>query len=262
MTLVLTPYSPRGGTGKSHLVANIAVVAAMSGKRVAILDTALQSPCLDVMFNLAGGEGPTLTDYLLGSCEILETAHDKAASVTCDLDEIGGALFVVPSCRDERDAAQVLSTGYDPGLLVDGCRRLIEALQLDLLLLDTPPGLSSEAVICVRLAHTIIVVERPDALHAPRKPYSPSSMAQGADVRVVVNMVPELMSEEEVLRRTRSAYDFAPDAILRYTPELAALDAGGVFVCEHPDSPLSARLRELTDRLVPTPLPVRDARVP
>jgi MinD-like ATPase involved in chromosome partitioning or flagellar assembly len=259
MTLVLTPYSPRGGTGKSHLVANIAVLAAMSGKRVAILDTALQSPCLDVMFNLAGGAGPTLADYLLGSCEIVDAAHDRAGGIAC---APGGALYVVPSCRDERDAAQVLSTGYDPGLLVDGCRRLIESLRLDLLLLDTPPGLSSEAVICVRLAHSVILVERPDALHAPRKPYSPASMAQGADLRVVVNMVPELMSEEEVLRRTRSAYAYGPSAILRYTPELAALDAGAVFVCEHPGSPLSDRLRELTNELVPTPLPDLGARIP
>lgn len=48
---IVTIHSYRGGTGKSNITANIAVCAHEAGKRVAVLDTDLQSPGVHILFN-------------------------------------------------------------------------------------------------------------------------------------------------------------------------------------------------------------------
>ena len=44
MPAIVSIHSYRGGTGKSNVTANLAVSVAMSGKRVGIVDTDIQSP--------------------------------------------------------------------------------------------------------------------------------------------------------------------------------------------------------------------------
>ncbi|MEU9005687.1 P-loop NTPase, partial [Streptomyces sp. NPDC048551] len=69
MTRTIVVHSHRGGTGKSSVLANLAVLLAAGGARVGVVDTDLQSPTLDLLFGLGPGAF-SLTDYLLGRCEI------------------------------------------------------------------------------------------------------------------------------------------------------------------------------------------------
>jgi septum site-determining protein MinD len=55
---IVTIHSYRGGTGKSNITANIAVCAHQAGKRVAVLDTDLQSPGIHLLFNFDQEDEP------------------------------------------------------------------------------------------------------------------------------------------------------------------------------------------------------------
>ena len=44
MSKIISVHSFRGGTGKSHLTANLAAQLAVQGRRVAVVDTDLPSP--------------------------------------------------------------------------------------------------------------------------------------------------------------------------------------------------------------------------
>jgi len=44
MRQIVSIHSYRGGTGKSNLTANLATAIALTGKRVGIVDTDIQSP--------------------------------------------------------------------------------------------------------------------------------------------------------------------------------------------------------------------------
>ena len=50
MSHIVSVHSYRGGTGKSNVSANLGYLAAHAGRRVAVLDTDLQSPGVHVVF--------------------------------------------------------------------------------------------------------------------------------------------------------------------------------------------------------------------
>ena len=52
MAKVISVHSFRGGTGKSNTTANLAAVYAQQGKRVAVIDTDIQSPGIHALFGL------------------------------------------------------------------------------------------------------------------------------------------------------------------------------------------------------------------
>src|SRR5512141_382025 len=75
MSQIISIHSFRGGTGKSNVTANLASQAAMAGKRVAIVDTDIQSPGIHVLFGLdEASMKQTLNDYLHGKCAITDAA--------------------------------------------------------------------------------------------------------------------------------------------------------------------------------------------
>ena len=47
---IVSIHSFRGGTGKSNTTANLASQVALTGKRVGIVDTDIQSPGIHVLF--------------------------------------------------------------------------------------------------------------------------------------------------------------------------------------------------------------------
>ena len=97
MSTIVSIHSYRGGTGKSNLTANLASSLVQEGKRVAVVDTDLQSPGLHVLFGMDPQQmSSTLNDYLYGRCGIEQAAY----LVT---DRLGphmppsGALYLIPA---------------------------------------------------------------------------------------------------------------------------------------------------------------------
>ena len=52
MGMIVSIHSYRGGTGKSNLTANLATAVALTGKKVGIVDTDIQSPGIHILFGL------------------------------------------------------------------------------------------------------------------------------------------------------------------------------------------------------------------
>jgi Mrp family chromosome partitioning ATPase len=82
---IVAVQSFRGGTGKSTLISNLAVLMAQQGKRVGIIDTDLQSPGMQMLLGLeqkpivgeaSRNENLTLNDYLWHRCALNEAAYD------------------------------------------------------------------------------------------------------------------------------------------------------------------------------------------
>ena len=79
---IVSIHSFRGGTGKSNTTANLAALAALAGKRVAIVDTDIQSPGIHVLFGLDEVKmGKTLNQFLRGECSIKEVALNIGENV-------------------------------------------------------------------------------------------------------------------------------------------------------------------------------------
>jgi len=250
MSKTISIHSFRGGTGKSNTTANLAALAAASGRRVGVVDTDIASPGIHVLFGLEEEQMVhSLNDYLWGRCTIQQTAHDVTATLGSG---VGGRVFLLPSSIKAGEIARVLREGYDVGLLNDGFQDLIEALDLDLLMIDTHPGLNEETLLSIAISDVLLIILRPDqqdyqgtgvTVEVARRLSVPQMM-------LVVNKVPAVFSDAEVKRRVEQAYHADVAAVLPHSDEMMALASAGVFVTRYPDHPITETLREVAERLL------------
>lgn len=249
MSKIISVHSFRGGTGKSNVTANLAALWAAEGRRVGVIDTDIQSPGIHVLFGLSEGDMVhSLNDYLWGKCAIGETAHDVTSHLGTG---IRGQIFLIPSSIKATEIARVLREGYDVGLLNDGIRELIRELSLDVLMIDTHPGLNEETLLSIAMSDGLVLILRPDqqdyqgtgvALEVARKLDVPRMV-------LVVNKVPALFDADEVRSRLQKTYDCEVAAVLFHSDEMMALGSAGIFALRFPEHSVTEALRQVAARL-------------
>ncbi len=165
MAKIVSVHSFRGGTGKSNTTSNLAAAIATQGNRVGIVDTDIQSPGIHALFGLTEDTvANTLNDYLWGKCAIEETAYDVSHALQSESAlPANSALYLIPSSIRAVEIARILNEGYNVQLLNDGFRKLIQALKLDYLLIDTHPGINEETLLSIAMSDLLVLILRPDS---------------------------------------------------------------------------------------------------
>lgn len=250
MSKTISVHSFRGGTGKSNTTANIAALLALEGRRVGVVDTDIQSPGIHVLFSLDEEKTPhSLNDYLWGKCAIEQVALDVTQRLGGSLK---GKIFLIPSSIKAGEIARVLREGYDVNLLNDGFHELIEKLNLDVLMIDTHPGLNEETLLSIAISDALVVVMRPD-----QQDYQGTGVtvevARKLDVPclvLLVNKVPQTFNSAEVKARVERTYNCEVAAVLPHSDELMALSSSGIFALKYPDHVVTAELKRLAARLM------------
>jgi MinD-like ATPase involved in chromosome partitioning or flagellar assembly len=250
MSRVVAFHSFRGGTGKSNTTANVAVMAARRRLRVGVIDTDIQSPGIHVLLGIdQSAITRSLNDYLWGRCAIAEAAHDVTAALDPALE---GRVFLIPSSIDATDIARVMHDGYDVSLLHDGIGALVRELSLDLLLLDTHPGLNEETLLSIAVSDAVAIVMRPDQqdYEGTHVTVSVARKLRVPEMMLVVNKTPSVFDAADVKRRVESAYGCDVAAVLPHSDDLMAFSSRGVFVLDQPDHPLAAMYDDLAGRVI------------
>jgi septum site-determining protein MinD len=250
MARIISIHSFRGGTGKSNTTANLAAVLAADGLRVGVIDTDIQSPGIHILFGLAGEQiSASLNDYLWHGRDIKDTAQDVTPSVGAD---IAGKLFLIPSSVKPGEITRVLREGYDAQRLTQGLRRLVDDLRLDILMIDTHPGLNEETLLSLVIAHVLVIVMRPD-----QQDYEGTGIAvkvaQGLQVPhtlLVVNNAPPILDPAAVKAKVEQAYGCQVAAVLPHSDKMMNLASAGIFVVRYPDHPLTALYRQVAAELM------------
>jgi septum site-determining protein MinD len=233
---VVSVHSFRGGTGKSNLTANLAVRLADRGAAIGVVDTDIQSPGIHVLFGLAGNAVDlALNDHLHGEVPIEDIARDVTP------EGVAGRVELVPASVDATSITRILRDGYDAERLVRALGTFVEARALDVLLIDTHPGLGEETLLALVVSDTVLVVLRPD-----QQDYEGTGIlaevADGLEVphrALVVNKVPPSLPAEEVRRRVEDAYGAPVLAVLPHDDEVMTLGSRRVFSLDHPDHPFT-----------------------
>ncbi|MET9734960.1 MinD/ParA family protein [Streptomyces sp. NPDC006458] len=243
MSQIITVHSYRGGTGKSSTAANLALLLAASGRRVALVDTDIHTPALDVIFDgsVEQVRRRSLTDYLIGRCEIEDAVYPA------DGDWGHDGFFLVPARSRTAAAAEILGRGYDVGLLREGFDRLIDSLALDVLLLDTHAGFNNETVTAMASSDDLVVVTRADRLDlaGARETVALAERLGGVGLTVAVNMAPGGVVQERLHAEVERVYDTPVSAVLPYAPEMALLAGERLFCTAYPHHPLVAGYRRI-----------------
>lgn len=250
MSKIISIHSFRGGTGKSNTTANITALLAAQGLRVGVIDTDIQSPGIHVLFGLdEDAMGHSLNDYLWGKCAIEDCAHDVTTTLGS---AIKGKIFLIPSSIKAGEIARVLREGYDVGLLNDGFHDLVENLNLDVLMIDTHPGLNEETLLSIAISDALIIILRPDqqdyqgtgvTVEVARKLNVPRLL-------LLVNKVPEVFNFTDVQKRVEETYNSEVAAVLPHSDEMMALASAGIFALRYPDHKVTQSLKQVAAKLM------------
>jgi MinD-like ATPase involved in chromosome partitioning or flagellar assembly len=250
MAKIISIHSFRGGTGKSNTAANITAVLASQGLRVGVVDTDIQSPGIHILFGMNDTQaGYSLNDYLWGKCDIKQAAHDVTNTLGAP---VKGKIFVIPSSIKIGEITRVLREGYDPGLLNDGYHQIIDDLKLDVLMIDTHPGLNEETLLSIAVSDVLGIIMRPD-----QQDYQGTSVtvevARKLDVPkmlLIVNKVPVVFNSAEVKAHVEKTYQCEVAAILPHSDEMMALASSGLLVLRYPNLPISALYHQIVQKMM------------
>lgn len=253
MAKIISIHSFRGGTGKSNTTANLATLLAAQSLKVGVVDSDIQSPGIHILFGIHGEEvNYSLNDYLWGNCAIEETAYDVTGYVGAD---ISGQLLLIPSSMDSSSIARVLHEGYDVGVLSQGLRELGKKLGLDVLLIDTHPGLNEETLLSIALSDVLVVIMRPDEqdYEGTAVTVSVARRLQVPRMVLILNKVPQLYDMEQVKEKVAQTYDTEVAAVIPHSDEMMMLASRGIFVTQFPNHPVTELFKRVAEKLIKPP---------
>jgi septum site-determining protein MinD len=250
MTTIVSIHSFRGGTGKSNTTANLAALLAVQGMKVCVIDTDIQSPGIHVLFGLAGDEiNSSLNDFLWHGRDIKDVALDMTPDEAITKD---GKLYLVPCSVQPGEITRVLREGYDAQRLTQGFRRLVTDLELDMLLIDTHPGLNEETLLSLVISNVLVIVMRPDQQDYEGTGIT-ARVAQELDVpriMLVVNKTPARFNTDDVRQKVEQAYGCEVAAVLPHSEEMMELASNDIFSLKYPDHPMTNLYLHVTGRLI------------
>jgi MinD-like ATPase involved in chromosome partitioning or flagellar assembly len=238
MSLVATIasiHSFRGGTGKSNTTANVSALLASLGQRVGVIDADIQSPGIHNLFGMSGDEvTASLNDFLWHGKPIAEIAHDVTESLDAPVD---GRIYLIPSSMQPGEITRVLREGYDAQLLTTGVRDLVQELQLDVLLIDTHPGLNEETLLSLVISNVLLIIMRPD-----KQDYEGTGITarvakelEVPNIFMVVNKAPSDFDPDAIAKRVEQTYGCPVVAVIPHSDDLMRLASEGIFVLRYPD---------------------------
>ncbi len=250
MATIISVHSFRGGTGKSNTTANLAAVWASQGRHVGVLDADIQSPGIHVIFGVAGDEvSGSLNDFLWQGRDLREVAMDVTDRQPGALP---GRLFLIPSSMEPGKISQVLRQGYDAQRLTTALRQLVDELRLDVLLIDTHPGLNEETLLSLVISHALLIVMRPDRQDFEGTAIT-ARVAQELGVprvMLLVNKAPLDLDASTVAARVARAYGCPVAAVLPHSDDLMRLASEGILVLREPGHHMADSFRSVAATLL------------
>jgi MinD-like ATPase involved in chromosome partitioning or flagellar assembly len=275
-TLRVAIHSFKGGTGKSTVTANLAVMLAQRGKKVGVMDLDLAGPGLHVLLGVHNDDiKNTLNDLFMGNClpldtvmdlsskflaqpgsksehENLEGSHEVDTMLTGqDRPSPIGKFIFIPASFKAQDMVRVLTKGYEVRLFREAIRQISETNDLDYLFIDTHPGIEESTLLAIGVCDLLLLVSRIDSqdlfgtgviLEVAKALNKPKVL--------VTNMVPPGSDEEKLKERLKVMFDINPLTIIPFYTEILKTLSSEVFIYSRPEHEFAKRVYPLTSKML------------
>lgn len=250
MTQIFSIHSFRGGTGKSNITANLATTVASHGKRVAIIDTDIQSPGIHVLFGINEEDMThSLNDYLWSKCSITEAAYNVTPE---PIESAGGTVFLIPCSIKAGEIARILNEGYSVMMLNEGLKKLCVELNLDYLFIDTHPGLNKETLLSFAISNALLIILRPDSQDFQGTAVT-LQVAQKLDTprtALIVNKVLSKYDPEAVREQVSQKFKVPVAGVFPVSEEMIDLGSKKLFSLIYQDHPFTLQLKKVAKDLM------------
>ena len=243
-------FSFRHGVGKSTVAMIAAGLASAAGLRVGLVDANVQSPGLHLHFGLGGQEEIVGLDELLRGSKSIEAC---VYEITDRLgDGVGGKLFLVPASATPIHLSIVLRELFDVETVSGVLQAFSEYENLDLLIVDSPAGLTEPTMTIMALSDLAAILMQTD-----EREYQGTSVLAGVARKlsiqrmgIIVNNVPAEYDPSEVGAKVEETFDCPVLAVLPHSPNLEQKAGAPLSVFSAANEPLSKALRGLVNTLI------------
>jgi len=161
MAKIIAVHSYKGGTGKTLLSLNLAVLYANRGNNVCLLDLDFRAPSLQSILKAKNAEY-WVNDYLNGVCDIKRVLIDLSKTYT------RRGRFLVGFANPSTEAIREMSAKDRKwemkalGRLLSLKNSLINDMHIDYIIFDTSPGLQYSSINAIVSADLVLVVSGMD----------------------------------------------------------------------------------------------------
>jgi septum site-determining protein MinD len=157
MAKIIAVHSYKGGTGKTLLSLNLAVLYANRGKNVCLLDLDFRAPSLQSILKVKNAEY-WVNDYLNGVCNIKKVLVDLSKACT------KRGRFLVGFANPSTEAIREMSAKDRKwemkalGRLLSLKNSLLNDMHIDYIFFDTSPGLQYSSINAIVSADLVLVI--------------------------------------------------------------------------------------------------------
>lgn len=249
MTTTCVVHSYRGGTGKSTTTANLSVLLAALGKRVATIDMDITSPGLHVIYNVSSQHMKnTLNDYIYNRCGF----NDVVLDITGHLNLPRGALYFLGSSMKPEEIVKVIREGYSEKFFRHVAEKLNQEYNIDYVIFDTHPGLNEDTLLAIMSSEVSLLLMRMDKQDVTGTYITSQIMKKfGRLSYVILNMVPPNLADSSDLPSEVSKIIEAPViGLLPFYEEVLSHRSRGVFCLHHPQHPYSSQMLRIAKRVI------------
>lgn len=130
-------------------------------------------------------------------------------------------------------------------------RRLLRS-PLDVLMIDTHPGLNEETLLSVAISDVLLIILRPD-----QQDFQGTSVTVEVARRLgvprlllMINKLPSVYDRVAVKQRVEELYDVEVAAVIPHSDDLMALASSGIFALRYPEHPVTPVYQQLVARLL------------
>lgn len=250
---IITVHSFRGGTGKTNIIANLSLAFASIGYKVGVIDSDMSHPSLHIIYGLGDHQPyPTLTEFLLGKCEAIEIAHDISSMYN-----LRNKLYLIPSNLNNGIITEIINKGFKIEHLYMGMKEIEKKKNLDLLLIDTKPGLDEKTMLFFEMTNTLLIIMRNDEadirgtmellkitthFKVPKQ-YIIPNMIDYSHQANIMNELKNMFKSQDIL--VSMPLPYSSKLSIEHSPHIDKL-----FISKYPDDPFSQAVLKLRDMII------------